>query len=49
MKMYVAMGADHGGLALKKELVAHLGDRYGIVDLGAHHFHPDDDYSDVTQ
>ena len=49
MKMYVAMGADHGGIAPKNELVAHLGDRYDIVGLGAHHFHPDDDYPDVTQ
>ena len=49
MKIYVAMGADHGGLALKNELVAYLGSRYDIVDLGAHHFHPDDDYPDVVQ
>ena len=49
MKMYLAMGADHGGLALKNELVAHLGDRYDIVDLGADRFHPDDDYPDVTR
>ena len=49
IKMHVAMGADHGGLALKNELVAHLGDRYEIVDLGAHNFDPDDDYPDFTR
>ncbi len=45
----VALGADHGGLALKNELVAHLDDRYDVADLGAYHFHPDDDYPDITQ
>ena len=49
MKLYVAMGADHGGLALKNELVNHLSDRYEIVDLGAHRFDADDDYPDFTQ
>jgi ribose 5-phosphate isomerase B len=48
MKLNVAVGADHGGLALKNELVARLNEPYEILDLGAHSFDPNDDYPDYA-
>ncbi len=48
MKLRVALGADHGGFALKNELVARLRRTYEIVDLGAHTLDPDDDYPDFA-
>ena len=32
MKLTVAVGADHGGFALKKELVSRLGESYEVLD-----------------
>jgi len=49
MKMRVALGADHGGFALKTELAARLSDNYDILDLGAHTLDPGDDYPDFAQ
>jgi ribose 5-phosphate isomerase B len=44
MPLRVAFGADHGGLAMKNELVARLKDRFAVIDVGAHTLDPDDDY-----
>lgn len=48
MKLHVAFGADHHGLALKKELVTRFQGEYEILDLGASTFDPDDDYPDFV-
>ena len=48
MPLSIACGADHGGLALKNELVAWLGEKYDILDIGAHTLDPDDDYPDFA-
>ncbi|MFC1988386.1 RpiB/LacA/LacB family sugar-phosphate isomerase [Chloroflexota bacterium] len=49
MKLRVAIGADHGGFALKNELIARLSDRYDILDIGARQFDSDDDYPDFSE
>ena len=49
MRMRVALGADHGGFALKSELVAQLRQSCEILDLGAHALDPTDDYPDFSQ
>ena len=48
MKITVALGADHGGFALKNELVARLQATYEISDMGADTFEPGDDYPDFV-
>ncbi len=48
MKITVALGADHGGFALKNELVARLQATCEISDIGAHTFEPGDDYPDFV-
>jgi len=48
MKLRVAIGADHGGLALKEELVRRLGDNVELIDVGAHEFDANDDYPDYV-
>ena len=48
MKLKIALGADHGGLNLKNELVARLEERCEILDLGAYKFDPNDDYPDFA-
>ncbi len=48
MTLKVALGADHGGFALKNELVGRLGGKFEITDLGAKEFEPDDDYPDYA-
>jgi ribose 5-phosphate isomerase B len=48
-KLYVALGADHGGYALKTELLARLRGQHDILDLGAHKYDPDDDYPDFAE
>jgi ribose 5-phosphate isomerase B len=47
--MRVAIGADHGGYALKAE-IAQLVDSLGhqVSDLGAHELDADDDYPDLA-
>jgi len=48
MKLRVALGADHGGFSLKKELVARLHETCEVLDLGASAFDQDDDYPDFA-
>ncbi len=48
MKLRIAIGADHGGFALKNELTSRLKESYQIMDLGAHKFDPTDDYPDFV-
>lgn len=50
MTLRVAAGADHGGFALKMELVSWLqSHKYEVLDLGAHEFDPADDYPDIAE
>jgi ribose 5-phosphate isomerase B len=43
--MRVYLGADHAGYELKVHLANHLAKQgYEVVDMGAHEFHPEDDY-----
>ena len=49
MKLRVALGADHGGFALKNELVTQLSQLHDILDLGAHTFDQTDDYPDFSE
>ncbi len=48
MKLCVALGADHGGYALKNELFDRLQETYRILDVGADRFDPADDYPDFA-
>ena len=48
--MHIAVGGDHGGFSLKKELVAHLKELgHQVQDVGAYTFDPADDYPDFAQ
>jgi len=50
MTMRVAIGADHGGFALKSELVPWLkAQGYEMLDLGAHKYEAADDYPDFAE
>ena len=49
MKIRVALGADHGGFALKNDIFTQLHDMYEILDLGAHTFDSADDYPDFAR
>ncbi len=49
MRLRVALGADHGGFALKNELATRLRKTYEILDLGAHMLDPADDYPDFAE
>lgn len=47
--MKIGIATDHGGLDLKIELTMALEDAgYEIVDFGANHYDPDDDYPDFV-
>jgi ribose 5-phosphate isomerase B len=47
--MLVGVATDHGGFALKAELVAKLrAAAHEVVDFGAHELNPDDDYPDYV-
>jgi ribose 5-phosphate isomerase B len=47
--MRVGIAADHGGFALKAQLAASLrSSGYDVVDFGAHHVDPEDDYPDFV-
>ena len=48
MNLKVALGADHGGFALKNELVKRLQGKHEVLDLGAHELNPADDYPDFV-
>ncbi len=49
MSFIVALGADHAGFALKKEIATRLHDTYEVLDLGAHKLDPKDDYPDFAE
>ena len=45
--MHVGIATDHGGFALKEELLTQLrAAGHEVVDFGAHRLRPDDDYPD---
>ncbi len=45
----IGIAADHGGFALKEELVAVLkSNGYSVTDYGAHSFTQNDDYPDLV-
>ena len=47
--MRVGIATDHGGFGLKEDLVARLGAAgHEVVDFGAHHLEPGDDYPDFV-
>jgi ribose 5-phosphate isomerase B len=47
--MRMGIATDHGGFALKEELLAHLRETgCEVVDFGAHKLDPDDDYPDFV-
>ena len=47
--MRVGIGTDHGGFALKEELVGRLrAAGHEVMDFGAHAFREDDDYPDFV-
>ena len=47
--MRVGIATDHGGFALKEELVAQLrAAGYEIIDFGANSLNPEDDYPDFV-
>ena len=50
MSMRVALGADHGGFAMKVELLPWLrAQGVEVVDVGAHQEEPLDDYPDFAE
>ena len=47
--MRVGIATDHGGFALKEDLIARLrAAGHGVVDFGADTLTPDDDYPDFV-
>ncbi len=47
--MRVGVATDHGGFALKEELVSRIrAAGHEVVDFGAHSLNPDDDYPDYV-
>ncbi len=44
MALKVVIGADHGGFAMKAELVERLKSSFDLIDVGASSFDPLDDY-----
>jgi ribose 5-phosphate isomerase B len=47
--MRVGIATDHGGFGLKEDLVARLvGAGHEVVDFGAYHLEPGDDYPDFV-
>ena len=50
MTLVVALGADHGGLSLKTDLIPWLGSLgFKVTDVGAYSLDPDDDYPDFAE
>lgn len=49
MRLRVAISADHGGYAMKEELVARLKDDFEVRDVGAYAVDTDDDYPDFVE
>jgi ribose 5-phosphate isomerase B len=49
MSMRVGIATDHGGFALKEDLLAHLRDAgHEVIDFGASHLNSGDDYPDFV-
>ena len=47
--MRIGIATDHGGCDLKEELISQLrGAGHEVVDFGARHLNPDDDYPDFV-
>jgi len=47
--MRIGIATDHGGFALKEELVAHLNKSgHEVIEFGAYGLSPDDDYPDFV-
>ena len=47
--MRVGIATDHGGFALKEELVVYLREAgHEVIDVGAHSLNPGDDYPDFV-
>jgi ribose 5-phosphate isomerase B len=47
--MRIGIATDHGGFGLKEDLLARLGAAgHEVVDFGAHHLEPEDDYPDFV-
>jgi ribose 5-phosphate isomerase B len=50
MTLSVALGADHGGFALKEDLLPWLqAQGYEVMDVGAKIIDPEDDYPDYSE
>lgn len=50
MTLHVALAADHGGFALKTQILPWLRNQgYEVSDLGAHTLDPADDYPDFAE
>ena len=48
--MRIAIGADHAGFTMKEEVAALLRELgHDVVDVGAHHSDPSDDYPDFAE
>ncbi|MFC2069267.1 ribose 5-phosphate isomerase B [Chloroflexota bacterium] len=47
--MRIVVGADHGGLALKDELIKWLKKKHEVIDVGAVSFDRNDDYPDFAE
>ena len=48
--MRIAIGADHGGYPLKRDIVALLQEQgHQVIDVGAHTLDSSDDYPDFTR
>jgi ribose 5-phosphate isomerase B len=45
----IAIGADHGGYHLKKDLVSYLENKYEITDVGADTYNVQDDYPEFAE
>ncbi len=50
MEMTVSLAPDHGGFALKEEILPWLKEQgYEVLDMGAHDYNAIDDYPDFAQ
>lgn len=48
--MKIAVACDHAGFALKADVIKHLKAMgFEVLDQGAHHYDPDDDYPDFAR
>jgi ribose 5-phosphate isomerase B len=48
-QLRIAIGADHGGFALKKDLLARLAGKFEVSDMGAYTYNGTDDYPDFAR